>query len=170
MIGKVIRDEPAFNWRGDGVSRLEGFSDAVFGFSITLLIVSLEVPRTFEQLTAIIWGFPAFAASFVFLFTLWYHHNLFFRRYGMTHTPVALLNGLLLFLVLFFVYPVKFLASLVINGLFMNHFLGLDIPIGIERFDSVQYPQPEEGAGCRCVEGGCDSGPRLPKGLESARG
>jgi hypothetical protein len=28
----------------DGVSRLEGFSDAVFGFALTLLVVNLETP------------------------------------------------------------------------------------------------------------------------------
>ena len=29
---------------GCEVSRIEGFSDAVFGFALTLLVVSLEVP------------------------------------------------------------------------------------------------------------------------------
>lgn len=35
----------AFRWRGREISRIEGLSDAVFGFAITLLVVSLEVPK-----------------------------------------------------------------------------------------------------------------------------
>ena len=36
--------------RGREVSRIEGVSYAVFGFEITLLVVSLEVPNTFDEL------------------------------------------------------------------------------------------------------------------------
>ena len=36
-----------FRWRGGAVSRIEGSSDCVFGFAITLLVVSLGVPSTF---------------------------------------------------------------------------------------------------------------------------
>ena len=40
-----------FRLRGLGeVSRVEALSDGVIAFAITLLVVSLEVPRTFDQL------------------------------------------------------------------------------------------------------------------------
>ena len=38
-----------FRWRGGETTRVEGVSDAVFAFVITLLVVSLEVPRTFHE-------------------------------------------------------------------------------------------------------------------------
>jgi len=52
--------------RGKEVSRIEGFSDAVLGFTLTLLVV-----------------FPAFAATFALICWIWYEHHLFFRRYDL---------------------------------------------------------------------------------------
>jgi hypothetical protein len=34
-----------FRLRGGEISRVESFSDAVFGFALTLLVVSLDVPK-----------------------------------------------------------------------------------------------------------------------------
>jgi hypothetical protein len=39
-----------FRDRGKDISRLEGFSDCAFGFAITLLVVSLDVPSRFSAL------------------------------------------------------------------------------------------------------------------------
>jgi uncharacterized membrane protein len=99
------------------VSRVEGFSDAVFAFAITLLVVSLEVPRSYEELTAALHNFLAFAITFVMLIWIWYKHNVFFRRYGLSDGAMIALNAALLFVVLLYVYPLKFLSQVVIDQL-----------------------------------------------------
>ena len=95
------------------VSRIEGFSDAMFAFAITLLVVSLEVPKTFDELLGAIRGFPAFAVCFALLFQVWWRHYKFFRTYDLEDGRVITLTGILLFVVLFYVYPLKFLWSVV---------------------------------------------------------
>ena len=97
------------------VSRLEGFRDAVFAFAVTLLVVSLEVPRTFDELTDAMRGFLAFAICFAMLFQVWWRHHTYFRRYGLEDAATKSLTGVLLFVVLFYVYPLKFLWTLVIT-------------------------------------------------------
>ena len=110
------RGEKYFRWRGQEVSRVEGLSDAVFAFAVTLLVVSLDVPRTFADLMATMRGFPAFALCFAMLIMIWHYHYQFFRRYGLADLPTIGLNAMLLFLVLFYVYPLKFLFSWLTAG------------------------------------------------------
>jgi len=108
---RQFRDKYGFRWRGGEVSRLEAFSDAVFAFSITLLIVSLEVPKTFSELMQTMNGFFGFAASFAILLWIWHIHYMFFRRYGLEDAFTKTINAVLLFVVLFYVYPLKFVFS-----------------------------------------------------------
>ncbi len=105
-----------FRLRGCEVTRLESFSDAVFGFAVTLLVVSLEVPRSFDQLIETMRGFLAFAACFAILAMIWNHHYKFCRSYGLDDAFVRFLTMILLFIVLLYVYPLKFLFNLFING------------------------------------------------------
>ncbi|BCS35779.1 hypothetical protein TBR22_A50130 [Luteitalea sp. TBR-22] len=97
------------------VARIEAFSDAVFGFALTLLVVSLEVPRTYADMMASVRALPAFAASFAILLMIWQEHHNFFRRYGVHDGATIWINGLLLFVVLFYVYPLKFLMTMLIG-------------------------------------------------------
>lgn len=104
----------AIRWRGEGVSRIEGLSDTVFGFAITLLVVSLEVPKNSTDLLETMLGTIPFIGSFTLLFALWRAQFEFFRRYGLEDKHTVRLTGLLLMGVLFAVYPVKFLATFVL--------------------------------------------------------
>jgi uncharacterized membrane protein len=111
-------DLVGFRLRGLEVTRLESFSDAVFGFALTLLVVSLDVPKTFADLVATMRGFPAFALCFLFLALIWNGHYRYCRRYGLHDGTARFLTCVMLFLVLFYVYPLKFLFNISITGLF----------------------------------------------------
>src|SRR5512134_1725434 len=69
--------------RGREVSRIEGFSDAVFGFALTLLVVSLEVPDDIRAFRQAMSGFAPFAATFAIICWIWYEHYEFFRKFGL---------------------------------------------------------------------------------------
>ena len=107
-----------FRLRSLEVSRLEGLSDAVFGFAITLLVVSLEVPATYAELVEMMRGFVAFGLCFAILVMIWHEHYVFFRRYGLEDGWIIVLNSVLLFVVTFYIYPLKFMFSVVLRQLF----------------------------------------------------
>ena len=101
-------DRFPFRQRAHEVSRLEAFSDIVFGFALTLIVVSLEVPKSYEDLMDAMRDFPAFAMCFAILIWIWHAHYTYFRRYALHDEFTIIMNTLLLFVVLFYVYPLKF--------------------------------------------------------------
>jgi uncharacterized membrane protein len=112
------RREANFRWRGTEVSRVEGLTDAVFGFAVTLLVVALEVPRTFEGLLDVVRGFPAFVICFVLLMMFWNAHFRYHRRYGLEDAFTRVITMAILVVVLFFVYPLKYLFTMLIELVF----------------------------------------------------
>lgn len=102
--------------RNRDISRLEVFSDAVFAFAATLLVVALEVPQSFSGLINQLYGFVAFAITFGVLIAIWTIHNAFFRRYALADGWTVVFNSSLLFVVLFYVFPLRFLTETFIGG------------------------------------------------------
>jgi hypothetical protein len=79
-------------------------------------------------------GFMAFAVCFTFLTWIWYEHCLFFRRYGLQDALTVFLNAVLLFLILFYIYPLKFLFTALFN----------EVPFFNAGGPSLDYSRPEQ--------------------------
>ena len=76
---QALHMTPTVDW---DVARLESFSDAVFGFVATLLVVSIDVPNDFRQLLDRLAGFPGFLVGILVLTLFWARHRAYFRRLG----------------------------------------------------------------------------------------
>lgn len=139
LAQRRVGGEEGFSWRGEEVSRIEGISDAVFAFAVTLLVVSLEVPRTFDELLGTMRGFFAFAICFFLLMAVWFDQYKFFRRFGIDDSFTMRLNAILLFIVLFYVYPLKFLFTLL-----MDQLLGYDTVVSPATGAVVEEIEPEQ--------------------------
>jgi hypothetical protein len=57
-------------------------------------------------------------------------HYYFFRYYGLEDITTIVLNTLLLFLVLFYVYPLKFLVSVFLVNIWINPLTGVGNHVG----------------------------------------
>jgi hypothetical protein len=139
MMDGRTTEASGFRWRGREVSRLEALSDAVFGFAITLLVVTLEPPRTATQLFQAMSGLVVFALCFALLFLVWYNQYRFFRRYGLDDTVTIVLNAVLLFVIVFFVYPLRFVFGIVVEILKGNQ-PWMETQDGVQVLSGSQWP------------------------------
>lgn len=103
-------DKDGFRLRGMAMTRIETFTDAAFAFALTLLVVSLDIPTSYAELLEALRGVPAFAFSAVLLMVFWSGHHTWSRRYRLDDAPTIVLSCLLVFTVLVYVYPLKFMS------------------------------------------------------------
>lgn len=101
-----------FRYRGEEPGRLENFSDAVFALAITLLLISTSPPTNFLQIQRFVIDLIPFFLCVLFIILIWHEHYVFYLRYGLRHGKIIVLNTLFLIIVLFYVYPLKFLTKL----------------------------------------------------------
>lgn len=131
LIKAKLKDtDPQFRHRGEEPGRLENFSDAVFALAITLLLISTSPPSNFAQIKRFVWEIIPFALCIVFIILIWFEHFTFFYRYGLRNARVLVYNSLFLVIVLFYVYPLKFLTKLIlipISHLFGQHELRAEL-------------------------------------------
>lgn len=93
------------------ISRIEAFSDAVFAFAATLLVVSVGYEESSSVLKIDWVAFISFGVSFFVLVALWWLHYNFFRRTDYIDSWIIALNAVLLFVVLYYVFPLKSLIN-----------------------------------------------------------
>lgn len=132
-VAPVERSSDGFRVRGEGPSRLDALTDGVFALAVTLLVVTSEVPRSFGELVGALAGFPAFAACFAILIWFWFAHHVYARRYALTDAGTTTLTACLLFVVLFFVYVMKFLYAWL-----LAHVIGVGPKAGLDQLTMDQ--------------------------------
>lgn len=109
-------DPDQFRLRGLDMTRIETFTDAAFAFALTLLVISLDPPTTMQTLTGALVHVPSFVLAATLLMVFWNAHHRWSRRYGLDDSATIILSCLLVFTVLVFVYPLRFMMSALVSG------------------------------------------------------
>jgi len=122
--------DPRINYRGETASRIDNLTDAVFGIAITLLIFNLVNPNSFEDLLVFTKTLPAFLISITFIMLIWNEHIRFSEIYSLNDNILVVLNTLFIALVIFYVYPLKFMTLFLTNFFFNTNIeiVGIHLP------------------------------------------
>lgn len=88
--------------------RVEAFSDAVFGFAATLMVITIDTDASFSTLVETNQtNWITFAVTFFVLVALWKVHYNFFRRTSYMDNWIITFNSILLFVTLYYIFPLK---------------------------------------------------------------
>ncbi len=117
-ILKNRQHDPRILYRGQNASRLDNLTDAVFGIAITLVIFNLNNPNSFQELITFTKTLPAFLISISFIILIWNEHLSFSEVYTLNDTKLILLNTIFIALIIFYVYPLRFLTLFLTNFFF----------------------------------------------------
>ena len=113
------------------------WGNAAFAFAVTLLVISFDaIPDSAQAMLEALKGVPAFGASFALLVMFWWAHASWSRRYGLDDGVTAVLSCVLVFTVLVYVYPLRFMSEICIT--WIGHLTGL--PVG--RSGASTWPRP----------------------------
>lgn len=100
--------------------RVEAFSDGVFAFAITLLVVTIAPPGDFHHLAAALarrWpSLAAYVVSFAVIGIMWLNHHSVFAYFARIDRRLVYLNLLLLMTVAFLPYPTGVLGEALVHG------------------------------------------------------
>ncbi|HEY2578874.1 MAG TPA: TMEM175 family protein [Streptosporangiaceae bacterium] len=101
-------------------SRLESFSDGIFAFAITLLVLTIAQPDDYKNLThqlASRWpSLMAYVISFVVIGIMWLNHHSLFRHFEHVDRGLIYINMLLLMTITFLPYPTGVLGQALARG------------------------------------------------------
>lgn len=112
--------EPRNPSQSPRTSRIEQFSDGVFAIVITLLVLTLQVPKVedeknvFDVLNALyrlLPNFFSFLMSFFFVAVFWVAHHQFFHTLKYSTRSLLWLNNLFLFFITFNPFPTALLGE-----------------------------------------------------------
>lgn len=103
--------------RGTDLDRIVNFSDAIFAFAITLLVLEIRVPdglspRELTDMLVDMWpDYLSYLISFTLIGSFWRSHRLIFRYIRAYNRRLSTLNSLLLMWVAFLPFPVSLFGS-----------------------------------------------------------
>jgi len=100
--------------------RVESFSDGVFAFAITLLVLTIAQPSNYSDLGHdLLQRWPslfAYVVSFAVIGIMWLNHHSIFAHFGRIDRGLVYLNLLLLMTIAFLPYPTGVLGEALAKG------------------------------------------------------